>query len=305
MKLLKLPIYFVLGLSSLTAQHLYEESFETLSNGINYNTSITEFVSASKDDDYFTRTNTSNITSSYNVTGVDGSYFFSGQDIDLGDNSGTLPVFLTTIPITITGLNEIEFSILIAEDDDGVNNDWDKVDYVHISYTIDGGTKQNLLWIESDSADDNNRPPTIDTDFDGIGDGKEITSTFAEFSRFIPVSGNSIVFEIEFNLNAGDEDIAIDKIVVTNPNVLSIEDQEKITNTLFDFYPNPVNNGIIHIVSNQATTVNATLFDSFGKMIHKQKTINNQIDINTLNPGIYILELSHNGFSEVKKLVIE
>ena len=48
-----------------------------------------------------------------------------------------------------------------------------------IYYTIDGGTEQNLLWIESSG--DTNTAPAIDTNFDGSGNGTEITDTFANF----------------------------------------------------------------------------------------------------------------------------
>lgn len=192
-------------------QTLYEESFETNTNSTNYNTSIPEFSDGGTN--FFTRTDGTDISSSYQVTGMDGSFYFAGMDID--DNGATLPVNLSTTVINVSGLSSIDFSVLLAEDDDGSNEDWDEGDYLHITYSIDGGTAQNLLWVENDGSTFNSAP-LIDTDFDGTGDGAEITSVFTEFSENISLSGASTIqFFFETNLESGDEDIAIDNIVVS------------------------------------------------------------------------------------------
>jgi len=186
---------------------LYQEDFETDTNGTNYNTSVAEFTDGFYD--FFKRTDGSDIGPDYVVVGQSGSFYFAGMDID--GEGATLPVTLTTIAIDVSGQSSIDAVILLAEDDDGTNQDWDGSDYLHITYSIDGGAAQNLLWVESDL--DLNGTPHLDSDFDGIGDAEEITSSFAEFVGTIPLSGaTSIVFTLEFNLNSGDEDIAIDNI---------------------------------------------------------------------------------------------
>jgi len=192
-------------------QTLYEESFETNTNGTNYNTSIPEFSDGGTN--FFSRTDGTDISGSYVVTGMDGSFYFAGMDID--DNGATLPVNLSTTVINVSGLSSIDFSVLLAEDDDGSNEDWDEDDYLHITYSVDGGTAQNLLWVENDGSTFNSEP-LIDTDFDGTGDGAEITSVFTEFTESISLSGASTIqFFFETNLDSGDEDIAIDNIVVS------------------------------------------------------------------------------------------
>lgn len=213
-------IYFLLFtlfifVSSFGQTTLYQESFETPTNGTNYFTSVPEFTDStvSSGGDFFTRTDGSDITAAYTVAGIDGAFFFGAMDID--GEGATLPVNLTTAPIDITSLTDVDFVILLGEDDDGVNQDWDGADYFHITYSIDGGADQNLLWVESEIAGTNGIPK-LDTDFDGIGDGAEITATLTEYSLNIPVSGSSIVFKMEFNLNSGDEDIAIDNIRVVD-----------------------------------------------------------------------------------------
>ena len=196
-------------------QILYQESFETNTNGTNYNTSIPEFSDGFGD--FFNRTDGSGIATSYEVTNIDGSFYFAGMDID--GEGATLPVQLSTTSISVSGLSSVDFSVLLAEDDDGTNQDWDDADYFHIMYSIDGGAPQNLIWVEYDGVGNgsgSNGAPLIDTDFDGTGDGTEITSVFQEFSQNIALSGASnIQFFFEYNLDSGDEDLAIDNIVVS------------------------------------------------------------------------------------------
>ena len=62
-------------------QILYEESFETNANGTNYNTSVPEFSDGSGD--FFTRTDGSDITGTYEVTNIDGSFYFAGMESTL------------------------------------------------------------------------------------------------------------------------------------------------------------------------------------------------------------------------------
>jgi len=189
---------------------LYQEDFETETNGTNYFTSVPEFSDTWGD--FFTRTDGSNTATSYVISGSNGDFYFAAQDID--GEGATLPVNLTTLAIDVTGLTSIDPVIMLAEDEaDDSNQDWDAADYLHITYSIDGGAAQNLLWVESDG--DSNATPRIDTDFDGVGDGDEITSSFVEFVGDISLSGaTAIIFTLEFNLNSGDEDIAIDNIRV-------------------------------------------------------------------------------------------
>ncbi len=188
---------------------IYQESFETDANGTNYNTSIPEFTDDGND--YFTRTDGSNIATNVEITGIDGTFFFAGQDID--GEGATLPVSLSTVSTDVSSLNSVDFVIALAEDADGTSLDWDASDYVHIFYSLDGGAEQNLLWIEADIASGFNGAAAEDTDFDGVGDGTVLTDVLTDFNKTIDVStASSIEIRIEFDLGSGDEDIALDNI---------------------------------------------------------------------------------------------
>ncbi len=188
---------------------IYQESFEADANGTNYNTSIPEFSDGGND--YFTRTDGSNIATNVEITGQDGAYFFGAQDLD--GEGAVLPVSLTTVNADVSTLSSVDFVIDLAEDADGSNLDWDAADYVHIFYSLDGGAEQNLLWIEADIDSGSNSSAAEDTDFDGLGDGSVLTDVLTQFNKTIDVSSASTIsLRIEFNLNSGDEDIAIDNI---------------------------------------------------------------------------------------------
>ncbi|MGF1514363.1 MAG: ExeM/NucH family extracellular endonuclease, partial [Elainellaceae cyanobacterium] len=188
-----------------------------------------EFTDGSAD--FFTRTDGSNISGSYEVTGADGSFYFAAQDID---GEGAAPEqTLSFSGIDITNLTNLSVSALFAEDDssDG-NEDWDAPDFVKVEYQIDGGGFSNVLAIENDGATFNTAP-FIDTDFDGVGDGAEITATFVAFSNAIAGTGSSLDLRFTFDLDSGDEDIAVDAIQVTGDEVAAA------TPLISEFQPNP------------------------------------------------------------------
>lgn len=182
-------------------------------NAGGYTTNIPEFTdqAISTGRDYFIRTDGSDINGEA-FTGTIGSFYFAAQDID--GEGASLPTRLLLDNLNISGYNTLEIRVYLAEDNDGANEDWDVGDYVHFNYDIDNsGSFTNLIWIENDGSTFNSAP-YIDTDYDGTGDGTEITDTFSLFTQNIGGTGSLLDIEILFNLNAEDEDIAIDNIEI-------------------------------------------------------------------------------------------
>lgn len=209
---------------------IFTESFETDGNGTRYTTSVPEFTDGSAD--FFTRTDGSDIASSYQVLNPDGGFYFAAQDID-GEGAASTQT-LTFSGIDITGFTNLSFSALFAEDTAGDSaEDWDLSDNVIIQYQIDGGGFNNLLAFESvPDGDDFNAVPAQDTDFDGDGDGTELTDTFELFSSAIAGTGSTLDLQVTFTLDAGDEDIAIDNIQVTG--------DSPATPLISEIQPNPI-----------------------------------------------------------------
>ncbi len=189
---------------------LFLEDFETDGNGTRYITSTPEFSDGSSD--FFTRTDGSNISGAYNVTGIEGTSFFAAQDID-GEGAAPLQTIEFT-NIDIAGYSNLQFSGLFAEDDDGSNQDWDAPDFVTVQVQIDGGGYVDILQFANDGSTFNSAP-FLDTDFDGVGDGTELTDEFANFTAAIAGTGALLDLRITVALDAGDEDIAFDSLQIT------------------------------------------------------------------------------------------
>ncbi|MGF1479145.1 MAG: endonuclease/exonuclease/phosphatase family protein [Cyanophyceae cyanobacterium] len=244
---------------------IFTESFETDGNGSRYTTSIPEFTDGSSD--FLTRTDGSNISGGYDVTGSDGSFYFAAQDIDgEGDASQQTLIFSE---IDIANFTNLSFSALFAEDDssDG-NEDWDAPDFVTVEYQVDGGGFLDLLAFENDGSTFNSAP-LQDTDFDGTGDGTEVTDTFATFSNTIDATGSTLDLRITFDLDSGDEDIAID-------NIQLMGDAATSELLISEFQPNPPGTD----PSSQTFELSGTPGESFSGVI-----VGIESDSGSANPG--------------------
>lgn len=192
-------------------------NFEGFGGTPSYTTSIPEFTDGTED--YFKRTDGSDISAGVEIDDIIGNYFFAAQDID-GDGA-SVPANISFGNIDITGLSTIFFSAQFAEDDDGFSQDWDVNDYVHVDYSFDGGaTWVTFFAIENDGSTFNSAP-FVDTNLDGTGDGQEITNILTNFkSSFVndgvtnPTASTTVSIRINIRLESGDEDIAIDNVLI-------------------------------------------------------------------------------------------
>lgn len=80
--------------------------------------------------------------------------------------------------------------------------------------------------------------------------------------------------------------------------VLSLDDNPKMN---FKLFPNPVSNTLN--IAHQYDSLSYKLFSIDGKVIQEGKVLQSQIDFNQLQSGIYLLQLTANGNSEVRKLI--
>jgi hypothetical protein len=210
---MKKTTLLTLGSLSVFAGSLSAITVDVLDFDLSSDYSVSFTDTSAETTDYFRQTDGTDI-SAPTLVGLDGN-FFAAQDIDGITNwDSTLPVTLTWT-VDITGYTDLAFSIDFAEDDDGTNQDWDSTDdYVHITYAIDAGGDTNLIWLENDGTQFN-AAPLIDSNFDGIGDGAEITNTFTTYGASITGTGASLVISVAISLNSGDEDIAFDNLTVT------------------------------------------------------------------------------------------
>ena len=186
--------------------------FET--SGAGYTSSGTENTGVAFTD-VFNRTNPN--------IGGNSTFIWSVEDINLINPSIDLD------QIDITGSSEFTFAIdMIAHH----YIDWDDNDELLITYSIDSGTYQNLMWIQNAGATFN-QAASLDSDFDGNGNcgtgilpaltignsGCNVTlSTFSTFTTAaISLSSNTTLdIKLQFNgLTATDEGIYLDNIIIT------------------------------------------------------------------------------------------
>jgi hypothetical protein len=74
----------------------------------------------------------------------------------------------------------------------------------------------------------------------------------------------------------------------------------------FSAYPNPVVNGKLFISSANAAEKQVAIYSLLGQKVFETKTANNsEINVSKLAKGTYILNVTENGTSESKKLMIK
>lgn len=196
-------------INSISAQ-IWTEDFESASPA--YSTSTPEFSDGAYD--YFINTDGSDHGAANVYNGATGNYFAA---CDIDDAAAITPILpeqsITWSGIDISTCTGMTFSIDLAEDDGGTDQDWDATDYLRIDYSLDAGAWTPLLWF---GATGTNTEPSLDADFDGLGDNTNfITSTFSTFtSANIPV-GTTLDIRVTIRLNSGDEDVALDNLTLS------------------------------------------------------------------------------------------
>lgn len=69
-------------------------------------------------------------------------------------------------------------------------------------------------------------------------------------------------------------------------------------------YPNPTNLGLVTIASSKNEQISIRVFDMLGKQVKKEILKSNLLNVLDLNPGLYIIQITQNGFFTTKKLMI-
>jgi len=80
---------------------------------------------------------------------------------------------------------------------------------------------------------------------------------------------------------------------------------DELETNSFNIYPNPTITGFVNISSSSNDLLEASVFDILGKQVLESTVTNNQLNVSSLNAGVYILKLTQNNASTTKKLVIQ
>lgn len=209
--ILSLPMYLLLIFGAMATYAQVTVLDEPFDDEAQF-TATPALESAGETADYYRLTDGSDIIPSF--VGFSGD-FFAAQDTDGVTDAGTTQIVLEWNDLAITGLSNLQLSVVVAEDDssDG-NEDWDANSAVIFEYQIDDGGFQNLLAFEAVAG--TNTEPAQDTTFDGLGDGAVLTETPTTFMASIAGEGASLDLRVTIGvLDAGDEDVAFDDVLVT------------------------------------------------------------------------------------------
>lgn len=82
--------------------------------------------------------------------------------------------------------------------------------------------------------------------------------------------------------------------------VLSTETLETV---LFNVYPNPAKS-VINISSMSNEALEVSVYDLLGKQVLRAENIKSQLNISSLNPGLYILNMTQGFNSSIQKLLV-
>ena len=212
-------IWMVFSLAQVVWGQTTTIDFETPGSG--YTVSATEGTGFT---DVFNRDNPN--------IGGNSTYIWAVEDLSLSNPSITLN------QISVSSATSFTFSIDFLTPN---SNFWDSTDELLITYSVDGGASQNLMWVQN-YGPTYNEPAALDLGFDGNGDvGEELpaisndynvtglSSNFETFSRSnIWINGSNLVITLQFNgLTSADEGIYIDNITITQssdvPNIIISE----------------------------------------------------------------------------------
>ncbi len=70
-------------------------------------------------------------------------------------------------------------------------------------------------------------------------------------------------------------------------------------------YPNPVTGSKIYISTDKNLEKEIIIFNVLGKPVHKTRIKGKELDVSSLNAGIYILKIRENNSKATRKLVVK
>ena len=73
----------------------------------------------------------------------------------------------------------------------------------------------------------------------------------------------------------------------------------------FKLYPNPALNDVVYITTEKNARKEIIVYDVFGEVVLTDRTLNTSLNISSLIPGVYVLQVSENNKTITRKLVVK
>jgi hypothetical protein len=160
---------------------------------------------------------------------------------------------------------------------------------VVIKYNTSVAPTMASLWINPSNLG-GSEPTTTVTNNSGTG-------TFATFGSVF-LRNNSTTPKVEID----EVRVGITWAEVTPTGTASVN-QNAISG--LSVYPNPVKNGVFYINTDANAERTVTIFDVLGKQVLNTTTSQNAINVSSLNAGVYMVQVTEEGKTATRKLVIE
>jgi hypothetical protein len=91
-------------------------------------------------------------------------------------------------------------------------------------------------------------------------------------------------------------------------NAQDIKQQSKTHETSvvegLNLYPNPVSNGKVYISTKNDLEKEVIIFDLLGKKVLQTLISSKELNVSSLNPGVYIIKITEENASSTRKLII-
>lgn len=71
-----------------------------------------------------------------------------------------------------------------------------------------------------------------------------------------------------------------------------------------NFYPNPATTGKLYITTKNNEDKQVTIFDVLGKKVLQTLLTSRELNISSLNPGVYIIKIEEGDASATRKLIV-
>jgi hypothetical protein len=105
---------------------------------------------------------------------------------------------------------------------------------------------------------------------------------------------------VEVRTNSGAEVLYLDNVLVDG--ILGVNDANQAA---FSMYPNPNNSGVLNIKSNLSGDINVAVYDVLGKQVINNTVSGNQLNISTLDAGVYIVKITQGNATSSQKLIVK
>ena len=135
------------------------------------------------------------------------------------------------------------------------------------------------------------------------GDGFEFMSTM---NTHFGIGSETTITSIRIYWPSGEIDEVLNPTINTAHTIvegsapLSVDDETLLNMTL---YPNPVDEVLIIKTAADLTEKIATVFDMTGKRVYNQKLLNNELNVSSLQEGVYMLRIESNGRQITRRFI--